>query len=114
MFGTPAASTAFTIGFGFRGVAAQRLLAHHHLAGLGGGDGDLGVRVVRARDIDEVDLGRLDHFAPVGLGGFVPPFRGEALRAVGIARADGFQDRLVREVEEIRRPCGTRSNARAP
>ena len=37
----------------FRRVAPERLLAHHHLAGLRGGDGDLVMRVVGARDVDE-------------------------------------------------------------
>ena len=84
-------------------VPAERLLAHHHLAGARGGDRDLRVRVVRARDVDELDVLARDERSPVGLDAFVPPIRGERLHAIRVARADCLQHRLVRHVEETRR-----------
>ena len=53
----------------------------------GRGDGDLGVRVVRAGDVDEVDVLALDERAPVGFGRLVAPVVGERPHAVGVARA---------------------------
>ena len=53
---------------GLRDRVGQRLLAEHVLAGLERGDGDLGVRVTRGADVDQVDVVPLDHAAPVGLG----------------------------------------------
>ena len=44
----------------FVAVASERLLAQHHLACARGGDRNLGMRVVRAGDVDEVDVGPLD------------------------------------------------------
>ncbi len=51
----------FHHGFRLGGVAAERLFAHHHLAGAGRGDGDFGMRVVGAGDIDQVDIRRFDN-----------------------------------------------------
>jgi len=41
---------------GLRGVQRQRLFTTDGLAGLGGGDGDLGVHVVRHADVHHVDI----------------------------------------------------------
>ena len=57
--------------------AGQRLFAEHHLAGLGGGDGDLGVEVVGHADVDGVDILALDQRAPVGLDALIAPLLGE-------------------------------------
>ncbi len=65
------------------------------LPGLRGGDGDLGVGVVGAGDVDQVDVLALDQLAPVGLDRFVAPVIGESLGRVGVARADRLQHRLV-------------------
>ena len=53
-------------GFGLRGRAGQRLLADDVLAGLGGGDAGLGVGVVGAAVVEELDGVVLNEFAPVG------------------------------------------------
>ena len=66
MLGTLAFSTASTI---LRDSAAERpkrLLAHDHLAGLCGGNGDFVMGVIGAGDIDDVDILALDQLAPVG------------------------------------------------
>ena len=44
----------------FGGGAGEGLFGDDGLAGLGGGDGDLGVEVVRDADVDEVDVGAGD------------------------------------------------------
>ena len=49
----------------------ERLLAEHVLAGLEGGDRDLGVRVAGGHDVDDVDVVAGDRLAPVG-GGLRP------------------------------------------
>ena len=41
---------------GLSSGAAERLFAEHHLACLGGGDSDLRVGVVGARDVNQVDV----------------------------------------------------------
>ncbi len=87
-------------GFGFGGVAAEGLFAEHHFAGGGGCDRDLVVGVVRASDIDDVDVFAVDQFAPVGFDGFVTPVIGEGFGSFGISCTDGFQAESVREVEE--------------
>ncbi len=51
---------------GFFGRTAQRLFAHHHLAGLCGGNGDFVMGVIGAGDIDDVDILALNQFAPIG------------------------------------------------
>ena len=84
---------------GLDGSAAERLLAHHHLAGLGGRDGDVVMRVVGARDVDEVDVLPLDQLAPVGFDRLVAPVGRERLGAVGVARAERLEYRLERKVE---------------
>ena len=48
------------------GGATERLLADHVLARLGGGDRRLGVEVVRAAVVEELDLRVGDELAPVG------------------------------------------------
>ena len=85
----------------FGRVSAERLLAHHHLAGLGGGDGDLGVRVVRARDVDEIDVRARDQLAPIRLEGLIAPLLGKTFDLVLVAAADRLQHRLIAEIEEL-------------
>ena len=81
----------------FSGVAAERLLAHHHLAGRGGGDRDLGVGVVGAGDVDEVDVLARHQLAPVRFEGLIAPILGEGFNACRVARANRLQDRLIVE-----------------
>jgi hypothetical protein len=57
------------LGFGHR--VGQGLLAQNRLAGLGGGDGDLGVAVTRGADVHQVDVVAPHDLAPVG-GGLLP------------------------------------------
>ena len=86
---------------GFLGAAAERLLAHHHFAGFGGSDGDLGVGVVGRRDVDKVDVRPLDQPAPVGLVGLVAPLLREGRDLGGVARANRLQDGTKGKVEEL-------------
>ena len=65
------------------GGAADRLLAEHVLAGLGGGDAQLLVEHVRGGDDDDVDIGVLDDRPPV-LGRL-----GEAEPAIASSRRAG-------------------------
>ena len=51
---------------GLGGVAPQRLLADHVLAGLGGGDARPGVQVVGPAVVEELDALVGDQLAPVG------------------------------------------------
>jgi len=88
--------------FRFGGVAAERLFAHHHFAGLGGGDGDVVMRVVGAGDIDEIDFGILDDAAPVGGDVGIAPLGGEGAGAFGVPGADGVEHRFEGNVEEVR------------
>jgi len=86
---------------GFLGVQAEGFLAEDHLAGLGGGDGLLGVHVVGRGDVDDVDVVALKELAPVGLDGLVTPLVGEGLHRCGVATADGLRDKLVAGGEEV-------------
>ena len=52
---------------GLFGGARQRLLAEDVLARLGGGDARLGVHVVRAAVVEELDAVVCQHLAPVGV-----------------------------------------------
>ena len=54
-------------GLGLGDAVGERLLAEDVLAGLERLDGDLGVGVARGADVDQVDVGALDHRVPVGL-----------------------------------------------
>src|SRR5262245_37769794 len=81
-------------------VASQRFLAHHNLAREGGGDGDLGMRVIRAGDVDKVNVFALDQLTPIRLDRLVTPVVREGLRAIGIARADSLQRRLNGKIKE--------------
>ena len=55
----------------FLDIHGEGLFAEDVLAGFGGGDGDLGMDVVRRHDIDDVDIRIIDHGAPVG-GAILP------------------------------------------
>ena len=81
----------------------ERLLAQHVLAGLERGDRDLGVRVARRDDVDDVDVIPSDHLAPVG-GRFRPaPLLGCRGHGIRIPAHDhGHLDGL-RQVEHARR-----------
>ena len=101
MFGRFAASTAATI---CSASAAFRPSGFSHitiLPALRGGDGDLGMRVVRARDVDEVDVLAGDQVAPVRLEGLVAPICREGLGARRVARANRLEDRLGVQLEEL-------------
>ncbi len=65
-------------GFRFGAGASQRLLAQHHFAGLGGSNGNLRVGIVRAGDIDQVDIFSLHQGAPVCFDGLVAPVFSES------------------------------------
>ncbi len=101
MLGTPAFSIAFDHRLAFDQVHRQGLLAEHHLAGLGRGDGDLGVRVIGRANIDRVDIFALDQLAPVGLDRLVPPLGGEGAGVLGVAAADSLEHGAVLDVEEV-------------
>jgi hypothetical protein len=77
------------------------LLAEHHLAGLGGGDGDVVVRVVGRADVDRVDVVAFDQLLPVRLDRLVAPLVGEGLGLLRGAAAHGLEDRAVLQVEEV-------------
>ena len=94
-------------------VPPERLLAHDDLSRLCRGDRDLVMRVVRARDVDQVDVLPLDELPPVALDSFVSPIAREALRPVRIPRADRLEHRPERQVEEARRLM-ERIGVRAP
>ena len=82
-------------------VHRKRLLAENHLARFGGGDGDLGVAVVRCADVNRVNVLARDELAPVGLNGFIAPLRREGFDLGFITRADGLEYALMFEVEEV-------------
>ncbi len=82
-------------------IHGKRLLAEDHLAGLGRGDGDIVVQVVRHADIDRVDIVPLDELSPIGLDRGVTPRIGELPGLGLVAGTHGLQHRLVLEVEEI-------------
>ena len=70
-------------GLGLGGTVGERLLAIDVLAGLGRGDGDLGMRVVGRGDVDDVDV-RVGHeLAPVGGPAAEPQLRRLCLGHVG-------------------------------
>ena len=81
--------------------AGQRLFAQHHLAGLGGGDGDFRMQVVRHADIDGVDVLARDQRAPVALDAFIAPHLREAPHLAGVARRDRLENRAIAGVEEM-------------
>ena len=102
MFGTPAFSTACDHLQALRAVQGQRLLAEDHLAGLGGGDGDLARACCSGRQMStEVDVLAGDQLAPVRLDGLVAPLGGEGLGLGLVEVADRLEDGLVFEVEEV-------------
>ena len=101
MFGTLAFSTAATIFSASGAVHRERLFAQDHFAGFGGGDADFGVDIVRRSDVDHVDVIARDQFAPIGFDRFVAPFFGEGFGVFFVAGANGFENRLIFEVEEI-------------
>ena len=71
--------------------ASERFLARHHLAGLRGGDSDLGMRVIGTGDVDKIDVVAPDQFAPVGLMRAETPLGGKIPRLGFVARADSDQ-----------------------
>ena len=78
-------------GLGLLHVQREGLFTKHVLAGLGGGDRDLSVRVVVGADVHDVNEGRLDQFLPIG-GGELPAEPGAGgLDAGGVASADSVQ-----------------------
>ena len=77
----------------------QRLLAHHHFSGLGGRNGNPGMCVVGARDVDEIDVGSINDCAPVRFCLLVAPVRREGLDAILLPGGYRLQHRLIRQVE---------------
>ena len=87
----------------FLRVSPERLLAHHHLAGLCGRDGDRVMRVVRAGDVDQIDVRARHQIAPVGVIRLVAPVLRERLDAFFVSRGHRLEHGLPRQVEEDRR-----------
>ena len=85
------------------GGAGERLFGDDHLAGLGGGDGDVVVQVVGHADVDQVDVRPGDQRPPVGLDALVAPAAGEVAHLGLVAAAGGLEHRAAGEVEEVRR-----------
>lgn len=79
----------------------ERLLAQHVLAGLQGGDGDLGVAVARGADVDQVDVVPGDQRPPVGLGGGPAEPVGRGAHPRGVAAADRGECGRERQVEDV-------------
>ena len=106
---TPACAGGGLDADGLVGLAADRLLAEHGLAGLRGGDRDLLVQHVRRGDVDDVDVGVLDHGLPGGRGLAEPePVDRLLLAARHVVAAD---DELGVEgaLREQRRDAGRRA-----
>ena len=92
----------------------QRLLAEHVLAGLQGGDRDLGVAVTRGADVDQVDVVAFDQAPPVGLGrGEAEPVSRRADR-LRVAAGDRGQLGGERQVEEPCAHCARPGRGRRP
>ena len=92
----------------------ERLLAHHHLAGLRRRDGDVVMRVVRAGDVDDVDVLAADQLAPVRGVRLVAPVGGELLDALFVARRHRLQHRLVTADRRTAAPAGTHWSGSGP
>ena len=103
MLATPAPSTAGTIAWASAAVASERLFAGDHLPGASRGNGNLRVRVVRAGDVDEIDVFPLDDRSANRSRRIGSPKYPRTPDAVGIAGDDRLQDRLIRQIEESRR-----------
>ena len=84
----------------FLRVPPERLLAHHHLAGLRRRDRDVVVRVVRARDIDDVDVLAAHEITPVGRVRLVAPVRRELLHPLFVPRGHRLQHGAQGEIEK--------------
>ncbi len=87
--------------FGFGGRPRQRLFANDHLAGLGGRDGDLLVRVVGRADIDQVDVRSFDSLPPIRFDALIAPIIRKGLHLFRVARTRNFEDSAVIQREEI-------------
>ncbi len=84
----------------FGGVHCEWFFAEDHFAGLGGSDGDFGVRVIGCADIDGVDIAAFYEFAPVCFGGFELPLVGEFSDLFFAASADGFENGSMTKFRE--------------
>ena len=83
-------------------IHRQRLLAEDHLAGLGGGDGDLGVGVVGRADVDGVDVGsRATSFRQSVSTDSYCHFSANAFAGLLVPTAGGLEDRAILDVEEV-------------
>ena len=76
---------------GFFAGAGQRLFADDVLAGLGRGDARLGVRVVGAAVVEQLDAVVFQHLAPVGVVTLVAVAARGFRRGCFVAPADGDQ-----------------------
>jgi hypothetical protein len=81
----------------------QGLLAEHVLACVEGCDGDLGMRVARRADVDDVDGRVVDDTAPVGLRVLPAELLASRFDPRGVTPDDRVQHGLGVEVEESRR-----------
>ena len=82
-------------------MLASGFFAQDGFSGLGGGDGDLGVRIARRADVDRVDVVAGDDFTPVGRVLCEPELVGGVAHRALVAPADDLQHRLAREFEEV-------------
>src|SRR5262249_54346487 len=103
LFGTPAAPTPGGNAPPPPAVRPAGFSPHTLFPALPPGVPVVVVRVVRARDVDDVDVLPGDQVAPVGGVRLVSPVLGEFLHALFVPRRDRLQHRLARQVEEPRR-----------
>jgi len=54
-------------GLALLAIHRERLFAKNHLASFGGSDGNFRVSIVRAADVDYIDIFAVDELSPVGL-----------------------------------------------
>ncbi len=82
-------------------IHREGFLAQDHFAGLGGGEGQVGMQVVGDRNVDEVDVVAGDQLAPIGFDAGVAPAGGELLNFILVPRADRLADEFVGRIEEM-------------
>ena len=86
---------------GFLHGHGERLFAEDMLAGPGGGDGDLRMRVVRRVDVENIDLGIGHDFAPIGHRVFPAELFRRGPDALLVASANRVQLRHRRDGEKF-------------
>ena len=88
-------------GVTFAGIHGERFFTHHDLAGLGGGERDFGMHIVRGGDVDQINVIAFDELAPIGFSGLVAPGFGEGFGVGLIAAAGGFEHGVEFTGEEV-------------